>query len=719
MSEPVLMAKSADQGGTTLHDHTLHVVQAIDRMVAALPTSFGFDRDCVRIGAVIHDAGKGHPDFQAKLKTGRLPFDPTRKTHRHELSSLLFLPLRPRSEWAALTDLIVGHHRSVEKCSKHQGLLDLIEYDPDETFEVHAAGWADWSPLVMSQVIEPLDVATRSIPLDEARAAWDWAVGHVEARRPGWSPLRGLLMSADHFASAMMAETGTQSVRLYAAPDLGAYNRRSALHPLSLLPADDPRPHTLVLAPTGAGKTDFLLRRCRGRVFYTLPFQASINAMAERIERDLRLAGNPTDVRRVHAASQLRLDGSEMVEDRRLQRHPGASVKVLTPHQLASVVFGTSGYEMTALDLAGCDVILDEVHVYAEIAQAMVLEIVRTLIGLNCRVHIGTATLPTALAVPLLELLGGEANVATVSLTDDVLVTFDRHTVEKHDSEDDWLDVLPDALADGEHVLVVCNRVRTAQERYIELAKRFPDVKIMLLHSRFRRRDRAALESLIETFEQMDGPCLVVSTQVVEVSLDISFDRMLTDAAPLDSLIQRFGRINRRRTADTIGRLRCVHVLAPPESARDVLPYKLDTVRASFDALPDGPLPELALQALIDTVYPSVDLLEMDAHTIRLYDERPQIDQLCHRPKAVLLDALEIESATCVIESDAAAYRAGGWAGRTALEIPLPWQTIARHARTLTVIETGHRPFLVPDAWYDPTLGLTLPTTDSDDRRFL
>ena len=94
----------------------------------------------------------------------------------------------------------------------------------------------------------------------------------------------------------------------------------------------------------------------------------------------------------------------------------------------------------------------------------------------------------------------------------------------------------------------------------------------MLIHSRFKRGDRVTLETKLKTEFNGDqslqfgnglNPCIVVSTQVVEVSLDISFDRMITQCAPLDSLIQRFGRVNRKRTTETIGKYKPIHIVAP------------------------------------------------------------------------------------------------------------------------------------------------------------
>lgn len=168
-----------------------------------------------------------------------------------------------------------------------------------------------------------------------------------------------------------------------------------------------------------AGKTDFLLRRCNGRVFYTLPFQASINAMYKRIKKELKEKNPNLDIRLLHAASTLigKEDGDT---DTSLQELIGAGVKVLTPYQMAGIIFGGKGFESIILDLKGCDVILDEVHTYSGVSQAIVIKIISLLKSIGCRIHIGTATMPSVLYKKIIEVLGKE-QVYEVKLSDDEL----------------------------------------------------------------------------------------------------------------------------------------------------------------------------------------------------------------------------------------------------------------------------------------------------------
>ena len=88
--------------------------------------------------------------------------------------------------------------------------------------------------------------------------------------------------------------------------------------------------------------------------------------------------------------------------------------------------------------------------------------------------------------------------------------------------------------------MVVCNTVKQAQNVFKELQEIVADDKAKLLHSRFILRDRERIE------KELEDANLLVGTQAVEVSLDIDFDCLFTEPAPIDALIQRFGRINRK-----------------------------------------------------------------------------------------------------------------------------------------------------------------------------
>lgn len=693
-----ILAKSINYGCLTLLEHTQHVVAAIEAFAKAY--AWDFDIQLARKGAILHDLGKAHPHFQRKInRINGASLAENREwdyTHRHEISSLAFLPCFPQDEWDPLIEMVVGHHKSIKNDPRDRGILDLADNNR-HWLSNHLFGFDEWVNHGL-EIIQAFGVESRPISLEEAEDAINYAKAYCKKCKQGWSPWRGLLKSADHFASAFMHNTSEELTSLFIEPNLSFYHnpkRKWDLFPLSLTSTNDERRHTLVVAPTGAGKTDFLLKRCEGRVFYTLPFQASINAMYQRIKEDTKM---DKGIRLLHATSKIVEDVS--LDERILQPLPGSSVKILTPHQLAAIIFGTSGFETILLDLKGCDVILDEIHTYSDETQAMVLEIVKALLSIDCRIHIGTATMPTVLYNELLKLLGGQSEVYEVKLPEAVLDSFDRHKVFKMD-ELEMHDILNQAFKKNEQVLVIYNTVKDVQQAFEQFEEDFPDIPKMLIHSRFKRGKRIELEKeLKETFNGDGGnnkglqPCLVVSTQIVEVSLDISFDRMVTQCAPLDALIQRFGRVNRRRTSETIGKLKPIHVLKPKERP---LPYSSDIVTASFEQLPDNGdvLQERVIQEKIDAVYRDLDLKLIDIH-LKFRNGELQLKKLTDNKKAVLVEALEIESATCILEEDREAYLMSDWAERLFMEIPVNYRTMRWRRNEYEQLQVGSYPFVVP-----------------------
>lgn len=102
----------------------------------------------------------------------------------------------------------------------------------------------------------------------------------------------------------------------------------------------------------------------------------------------------------------------------------------------------------------------------------------------------------------------------------------------------------------GKSVLIGINTVRTAQKIKNILDELLGEDKIILIHSRFTARDGLTKEidimGRLGAKKENQLPIVVVATQVIEVSLDLDFDTIISEPAPLEALIQRSGRLNRR-----------------------------------------------------------------------------------------------------------------------------------------------------------------------------
>ena len=696
-----ILAKSIENGGITLESH----LGSVASFAVLAARHAGMDIEIARQGALLHDIGKASIVFQRRLKNRPSPLE---LPFRHEIASLFFLKLSHPELWPFMVSMIIAHHKSIYKDISTTGIIDLdIEYKED-ILQFHLTGFSSWvadAIGILTNLNFPCVTHETVITEDDAREAYFFALDYCKKSTKGWSPWKGLLIGADHIASAV-GDFKENVPILFATPNVDYYNRKGDLYPLSLIDSDKAKKHTFVKAPTGAGKTDFLIKRCQGRIFYTLPFQASINAMYERILHDL--GGHVEDIRLLHSISQLVIN-EEHIAKKVIQDKFGASIKVLTPHQLSSIAFGTRGYESILFDLQGSDIILDEIHTYSDIMQSIVLKMVEVLKHVGCRIHIGTATMPSVLEEAIFEILGKE-EVQYVQLPDAILTSFNRHKIYKTTTFTNILPVLEEAIEQKKKILIVCNRVSNAQILFERMEEFYPKTAKMLIHSRFKRGDRNRLEKeLKDVYNITPHACIVVATQVVEVSLDISFDLMITETAPIDALIQRFGRINRKRTADTIGKYKPIYVIAPPEKNSDCLPYNPKVLKNSFDVLPANGelLKETELQSLINSVYPEIERLDIDLDAV-FVNEKWRLKELCHLPKSALIEKLDIDSVACITQEDdeTGKYRDANKEERILMEIPVRYNSL--RWKNLKQSNIGTHPFIIPDIAYSSERGLNL-----------
>lgn len=579
----------AKKDGLDLYFHNQSVLDTA--MILNSIYGLGLNTDILRYAAMFHDLGKANPLFQENME--RNNYD---KVCRHELSSLLFINNIPLSqeERDIVAFTIITHHKSLE-INEGRSFVGLYDMSDSEFKKNHIGNIEEWGKTVASFMNMHYGIYMKIPTQEECCEIYDYYYDKSFELQNGVSLYRGIFQMADHFASAFPddKERLSKLSSMFAVPNVSCYEKPNERYPLSLIKSDDTKKHTIVIAPTGSGKTNAVLKRCKGRIFYLLPFQASINAMFQRVRNDLPI-DNFIGIRHASVNNLSFVDNTT----KEISKFFGNSVMVATPFQILSPIFKLKGHEMTEIDLQGQDVILDEIHTYSGITQATVVTFIKYLISIGCRIHVCTATIPSALLEQIIEILGSE-DTQIIRLSNDELDSFNRHIMHTCDKYD-----INDILArydNGEKVLVVRNQVKLAQEMYGMIKKARPDIKILLIHSRYERWRRAEIEKLLMSYNSSDKGCIVVSTQVVEVSLDINFDVMFTDCAGIKSLIQRFGRVNRQR--ENIGILKDVFVIRNEE--KTFLPYEDTECTRTFDVLSeyDGQiLQERLIQTIIDKV---------------------------------------------------------------------------------------------------------------------
>jgi CRISPR-associated endonuclease/helicase Cas3 len=317
--------------------------------------------------------------------------------------------------------------------------------------------------------------------------------------------------------------------------------------------------------------------------------------------------------------------------------------KIITPFQIIKEFFGLKGFEQRISEMVGGLFILDEIHAYDSHNTGLILEICKVLKEqFRAKFFIMSATLPTFIRKYFQDALEIQVNI---TLPEVEIVEFNRHKLRLIQGNIlENLEAIREQIDLGKKVLVVCNQVKTAQKVYEALKN--DKVKSALLHSRFIVRDRQEIEKGVKEDYQV-----LVATQVVEVSLDIDYDILYTEPAPIDALIQRFGRVNRK--SPPIKETKDVCVFQTP-SKNDQWIYKSQNVQKTLCVLEKEngcDLSELKIQIMVDDVYEegykNEDLEEFnlvrDAFQKRWKEMKPFVDSKRNEEEFyALFDGVEV-----------------------------------------------------------------------------
>jgi CRISPR-associated endonuclease/helicase Cas3 len=370
----------------------------------------------------------------------------------------------------------------------------------------------------------------------------------------------------------------------------------------------------LAIAPTGSGKTEAALlwasqKEEFDKIIYLLPTKVTSNAIFMRLSHYF----GPESCAVVHSSARLFLKEMKLEQDRKyiLDRTFFKEVTVCTVDQILTQGFNLGFWEIKTFHLFRAKVIIDEIHLYQPYTLALIIETVRFLqLHFQTQFFIMTATMPIRLFNLLRQTLDiGEENV----IRDHELLSEARNIFEVRDGAADEMDAeILVYLSQNKKVLIVLNTVDEAI-RLFEKYKSFTPNRICF-HSRFIQKHRVDKEKLILDKEKSGEPFLLIATQVVEVSLDIDFDVLFSENAPMDALIQRAGRVNRARK-----KVETKVIVFKHQQITEEKIYPKEILDKTFDLLSehDGKkITEKTLTELVDLVYESFDV-EIDEGFLR------------------------------------------------------------------------------------------------------
>lgn len=232
--------------------------------------------------------------------------------------------------------------------------------------------------------------------------------------------------------------------------------------------------------------------------------------------------------------------------------------------------------------------IFDEAHMYSPYTHALMRGMLEILYAANIPVTVMTATMPQTLQQDLLrgfsikkiEFTSEAYPKTAIQPTRDI----ESHLINTPFLENGSISSKLIEIIEKTYgtTLVICNKVRTAQQVYQALAGKLAK-ELILIHSRFTAKDRNKHETKLCQMLGKNGGgknIVAISTQVCEVGLDISADTMITECAPSDSLVQRTGRLARWGGTGTLYIFKAIDKYPYYDEQRD-----LDFVAQAWQAL--------------------------------------------------------------------------------------------------------------------------------------
>lgn len=358
---------------------------------------------------------------------------------------------------------------------------------------------------------------------------------------------------------------------------------------------------TVIEAPTGSGKTETALayawrlldQGIADSIVFALPTQATANAMLDRLDKlidklfadgNLILAhGNSRFNRRYEA---IRHKGKDYQGDEEAwaqccdwlaqsrKRIFLGQIGVCTIDQVLISVLPVKHRFVRGFGVGRSVLIVDEVHAYDAYMYGLLEAVLKAQHAAGGSALLLSATLPSQLQQALLATyqeklpsLTAYPLIAWAPAHSGVVKHFELTEAQYPASFPVFIDtravpdLLPDSLLldemvaaarNGAQVALVCNLVDVAQRIYGQLKERnLADIDLQLFHARFTHLDRRDKEQAVQNCFGREGDRsrgrILVATQVIEQSLDVDFDWLITQLCPVDLLFQRLGRLHRHK----------------------------------------------------------------------------------------------------------------------------------------------------------------------------
>ncbi|MAT56766.1 MAG: hypothetical protein CMF23_02190 [Ignavibacteriae bacterium] len=402
-----------------------------------------------------------------------------------------------------------------------------------------------------------------------------------------WIKISGFLMRCDHFASFCEEEENNQfeieikgesysNIKQKMVKQFKLKNENE-IWQVDLIEKEKLHDKNVVLiAPTGSGKTEFSYIWSQGeKTFYTLPLRSAVNQIFKR-SQDLFNDEGFERAGLLHSDADVYLLGdgneSENLQSYSLSRQLSYPFMVSTGDQFFPYALKPPSYEKIYATFSYSRLVIDEVQAYDPKAAAIIVKYLEDIHRMGGKFLLITATLPKFISEELKSRIKKQNTEQNDFEEIDFYVKGNYSNITKHKihfelienkvhnekpvfSYERLINEIIDKAKEnnGQRVLVVVNTVKLAVDTFNKIKEKTDDsFFIELLHSRLtfdlrkKKENRIGNEFHNPKPTAENKPKIVIATQVVEASLDLDADILFTEFAPIDSLVQRMGRVLRR-----------------------------------------------------------------------------------------------------------------------------------------------------------------------------
>ncbi len=343
----------------------------------------------------------------------------------------------------------------------------------------------------------------------------------------------------------------------------------------------------IIEAPTGEGKTEAAFNLAarlacnkNSGVYVAMPTQATSNGLMNRFTDfisnadksqniNLKLIHGNTLINNLKSAITPTEISSDDDNFEAFEWFNNSKRAFLAPYGIGTVdqalfsVLYVKHFFLRLYSLSGKTIIFDEVHAYDLYMSQLLVHLINWLKALKANVILLSATLPLETKNKLIQAWNNNANYIDNSeypvvnvINDNSIVNYyfkpryennenNKFIIDFCDFDEIHIAQLADFhCTNGAKVLVIVNKVKRSQKIFDLLST----TNKYLFHSKFTVKDRENIEHIVLSLYGKNSnsiPSVLVSTQIVEQSLDIDFDIIISDLAPIDLLIQRAGRLHR------------------------------------------------------------------------------------------------------------------------------------------------------------------------------